>query len=82
MAGLARGGRVTIRRPADDGGGAGYVLEHIDWFQCTLPDGVVPVNQDGEVDEFRLMTRDELLARLQRDEFTLEAALMLCAAGV
>lgn len=82
VAGLARGGRVTIRRPADDGGGAGYVLEHIDWFQCTLPDGVVPVNQDGEVDEFRLMTRDELLARLQRDEFTLEAALMLCAAGV
>ncbi len=82
VTGLGAGGTVSIRRPAADGNGAGYVVEHISWFQCTLPDGLVPCNQDGEVDEFRLMARDELWARLQRDEFTLEAALLLCAAGL
>lgn len=74
------GGRVTTRRPADDGGGAGYVIEHIDWFRCTVPEGMVPVNQDGEVERFELLDRQQLLTRLQRDEFTPEAALILCAA--
>ena len=80
--GVARGGQVDFSRPSREGGGVGYMVERIDWFRCTVPEGLEPRNQDGEVDEFRLMTRDELLARLQRDEFTLEAALMLCAAGV
>ena len=46
------GGRITTRRPAADGGGAGYVIEHIDWYRSTVPEGVVPVNQDGEVERF------------------------------
>ena len=76
------GGRVAIRRPSGGGGAAGgYTVEHVDWFQCTVPDGVVPVNQDGEVDEFRLMTGQEVLQRLHQNEFTLEAALVLCAMG-
>jgi len=41
---------------------------------------VEPVNQDGEVDAFFCMDEGELLARLARDEFTLEAALVLGAA--
>lgn len=82
LQGLRPGGQVRIEQPARDGGGAGYVVERIDWFQCTVPEGVEPVNGDGEVDEFRLMAPGELQARLERDEFTLEAALILCAAGV
>ncbi len=80
LSGVGPGGAVATRRPVPDGGGTGYVIEHIDWYRGVLPHGVVPQNQDGEVDEFRLMTPAEVLARLERNEFTLEAALILCAA--
>jgi 8-oxo-dGTP pyrophosphatase MutT (NUDIX family) len=73
-------GRVRIRRPCGDGKGAGYVSEQIDWYRCTVPDGLVPRNQDGEVAQFALMSRSQLLEALRRGEFTLEAALILCAA--
>lgn len=76
LARLQRIGRVSIRRPTGEPG-AGYVVEHIDWYRCEVPDGVVPVNQDGEVAQFRLMEPAEVLTRLQRDEFTIEAALIL-----
>ena len=68
---------LTIRKPSQDGNGAGYVVEEIDWYTCTLPDGMVPVNQDGEVAQFQLMTSAEVIAGMQRDEFTTEAALIL-----
>jgi 8-oxo-dGTP pyrophosphatase MutT (NUDIX family) len=76
---VALRGRVNLQRPADNTG-VGYVVEDIDWFSCTVPEGVVPVNQDGEVAQFQLLERAELVARLQRDEFTLEASLILAAA--
>ena len=74
---LVRGGVLAIRQPARDGNGAGYVVEDIDWFTCTVPDDVRPVNQDGEVAQFVLMTSDEVIAAMQRGEFTTEAALIL-----
>ena len=76
------GGSITIRRPTgeSDDEGVGYVVEDTDWFHCTVPNDVVPVNQDGEVAQFLLLEPGELVARLQRDEFTLEAALILAAA--
>jgi 8-oxo-dGTP pyrophosphatase MutT (NUDIX family) len=77
---LAHGGRIATRRPSD--GAAGYVVEHIDWYRCVVPDGVTPVNQDGEVAQFRLMDGRELKDRLERDEFTLEAALILSRCGL
>lgn len=80
---VSYGGRVSLRRPAQEAkhamGGAGFMVEHIDWFRCSVPEGLVPQNQDGEVAQFVLMDRRELLARLQRDEFTTEAALVLVA---
>lgn len=79
---LRHGGSVRMTAPARDGGGAGYVVEHLDWFECTVPQGQVPVNQDGEVEEFRLLAPGELRERLHRGEFTLEAGLILCAAGL
>ena len=79
LRGVALRGRVNLQRPADNTG-VGYVVEDIDWFSCTVPQGLVPVNQDGEVAQFQLLERAELVARLQRDEFTLEASLILVAA--
>ncbi|MES2941609.1 MAG: NUDIX domain-containing protein [Pseudomonadota bacterium] len=76
---LHYGGSLTTRRPAHDGGGAGYVVEQIDWYCCTVPEGLVPDNQDGEVEKFCLMDSAQLLGVLQNSEFTLEAALILAA---
>jgi 8-oxo-dGTP pyrophosphatase MutT (NUDIX family) len=73
-------GRVSTRRPAEDGKGAGYVVEDIDWYRCTVPQGQMPDNQDGEVAQFRLMPPEEVLAGLQKGDFTLEAALILADA--
>lgn len=78
---LAWGGRITTRRPSDDGQGRGYVVEHIDWYRCVVPEDVVPNNQDGEVAQFALMEADEVAQRLQQGEFTTEAALILAMAA-
>jgi 8-oxo-dGTP pyrophosphatase MutT (NUDIX family) len=83
---VVKGGCVTIRRPtadAGDGGddhGIGYVVENIDWFSGSLPDGVAPDNQDGEVAQFQVLQIPNLIERLHNNEFTLEAALILVAA--
>ncbi|APW39089.1 NUDIX hydrolase [Rhodoferax koreense] len=79
LQGLRHGGFVTTRRPSDDGGGAGYVIERIDWFVATLPEGLLPVNQDGEVERFELINDEELWRRMLADEFTTEAALIQAA---
>ncbi|MDO9402708.1 MAG: NUDIX domain-containing protein [Polaromonas sp.] len=76
---LRRGGRVKTARPSSDGGAA-YVMEYIDWYTCTVPDGLAPVNQDGEVAQFVLMDAADMLAAMKRDEFTTEAALILADA--
>jgi 8-oxo-dGTP pyrophosphatase MutT (NUDIX family) len=76
---LRKGGQVLTRRPLPEQA-HGYVVEVLHWFTCTLPAGVEPENQDGEVAGFRRMTADEVLARLERDEFTVDAALVLLAA--
>jgi len=76
---LRYGGRLHTCRPARDGRGAGYVSEHIDWYHCVVPEGVVPVNQDGEVEGFALMDGHELLQKMCDGKFTLEAALIQAA---
>jgi 8-oxo-dGTP pyrophosphatase MutT (NUDIX family) len=76
LRGLRYGGRVTTRRPTGDVRG-GYVVEHIDWYRCVVPQGTVPANQDGEVQQFALLDDAQVAAQLLGDEFTLEAALVL-----
>ncbi|MDP1955230.1 MAG: NUDIX domain-containing protein [Polaromonas sp.] len=76
---LRYGGRIHTCRPARDGGGAGYLDEHLDWYHCTVADGLVPVNQDGEVESFALLEGEELLQKMQDQEFTLEAMLIQAA---
>ena len=76
---VTHGGRVTTRRPSGEGS-AGYVVEFVDWYQCVVPEGLVPVNQDGEVSQFALVSTAEARSLLQREEFTTEAALVFVAA--
>ena len=73
---LRYGGRIPTRRPSSDVPG-GYVVEHIDWYGCVVPEGVVPANQDGEVQQFALLDAGEVVRRLLSSQFTLEAALIL-----
>ena len=66
--------RITVRRPLEAGS---YMVEHMHCFAARVPAGLVPVNQDGEVQRFEAQTRDELRRRLHADAFTVEAALEL-----
>jgi 8-oxo-dGTP pyrophosphatase MutT (NUDIX family) len=75
---LRAGGRITVRRPVADG----YMVEHIEFFVAIVPDGLTPINQDGEVARFECLDREALHARIERGEFTLEAALILAEAMV
>ena len=79
---VVHGGCITVTRPSGDASdlGIGYLVETTDWFLATVPDGVVPVNQDGEVAQFELLDAEALVTRLENNEFTLEAALILVAA--
>ncbi len=81
LSGLRLGGWVATQRPTP-GTPGGYTVERIAWYLAQVPAGIVPSNQDGEVAQFRLMTVDEVSAQLAVDGFTLDAALMLVAAGV
>ena len=70
---LHAAGRITVRRPVADG----YMVERIEIFAATVPDGITPTNQDGEVARFECLGRPALRARIESGEFTAEAALIL-----
>lgn len=76
---LAPAGEVVTRRPSANVP-HGYVVERLTLYRCVLPEGVVPSNIDGEVAQFRRMPPAEVRERLERMEFTIDAALMLVQA--
>ncbi|WP_313295204.1 NUDIX hydrolase [Diaphorobacter sp.] len=76
---VRHGGHVDFAQPAEEEDNHGYMRERIDWFSATVPDGMAPENQDGEVERFERLPPDEVQARLARAEFTPEAALILAA---
>jgi hypothetical protein len=55
----------------------GYMVEHIEMFVAVAPEGLAPLNQDGEVERFESLSRAALIERLHADAFTLEAAMVL-----
>ena len=77
--GVARGGQVDFSRPSREGGGVGYMVERIDGFRCTVPEGLEPRNQDGEVERFELWSPAQVRECIAAGGFTLEAALVLSA---
>ncbi len=74
---LRYGGQVQTSLPEGQGREAGYIVEQIDWYRCVVPQGLKPVNQDGEVEQFALLEEEALLESLRRHDFTPEAALLL-----
>ncbi|MEG0921644.1 MAG: NUDIX domain-containing protein [Comamonas sp.] len=71
------GGVLHFRQPDADGGDdLGFMHEDIHWYAATLPEGVVPQNQDGEVAQFAPWTADEVQRQLALAQFTPEAALV------
>lgn len=74
--GLRDLGRVCVRRPVPQG----YMVEWVEMFEATVPDGVEPANRDGEVAAFACLDRATIESHLRGGAFTLEAALVLIAA--
>jgi isopentenyldiphosphate isomerase len=74
---LHHAGHFTMRMPSAPDCGLGYVVERIDWFEAVLPDSLMPNNQDGEVQQFKLVSPDVLLDMLVANVFTTEAAIIL-----
>ena len=77
--GLTWGGIVHINRPTTDGVGS-YISERVDWYRATIPNNLVPTNQDGEVAQFAKVPRESMMAGIAAGKFTLEAGLVTAAA--
>ncbi len=76
---LRHGGVFELKQPSDEGDGCGYIRERIHWYAATVPDGVVPDNQDGEVQGFALLPAEQVQAWAAAQRFTPEAALVWAA---
>jgi 8-oxo-dGTP pyrophosphatase MutT (NUDIX family) len=74
---LRPGPTLWSRRPLPDGGGQGYLNERLLCAQLTLPEGLRPVNQDGEVQAFALWRPHELREGIAQGLLTLDAARIL-----
>jgi 8-oxo-dGTP pyrophosphatase MutT (NUDIX family) len=74
---LAHAGHLVIQRPSGGADTVGYTVERLDWYRATLPEGVAPENQDGEVERFDRVDGDRLRADIAAGRYTLEAALIL-----
>jgi 8-oxo-dGTP pyrophosphatase MutT (NUDIX family) len=77
LTGVAHGGHVDFSRPSSEACGAGYMRERIDWFRAEVPGGMVPANQDGEVERFDLLPMDTVRDQVAAGQFTPEAALVI-----
>jgi 8-oxo-dGTP pyrophosphatase MutT (NUDIX family) len=70
---LARGGRIHVTRVVPEG----YQSEIVQVFDAVIPDGVALANQDGEVAAIERRDLDAVVEAIERNEFTLESALVL-----
>lgn len=70
-------GSYTVRRPVDDSGRHGYMVETVHAFSCVLGDGGVPVNHDGEVLRFDRFTDDQIDKMVLAGQLALEAAVAI-----
>ncbi|MGL4667970.1 MAG: NUDIX domain-containing protein [Saezia sp.] len=54
----------------------GYMVEHGLWAEREIPDGVVPVNLDGEVSSFVKLSPQEVLEKMRKGEVASVACLI------
>ena len=71
MAALVAGRRFRVARDLAEG----FQREEISVFDLALPAGLLPQNQDGEVQSHTLMTLDQALAHAAAGDMTVDAAL-------
>ena len=77
LADMRWGGVLQFRQPGMDGGDdIGYMHEDIHWYAATVPHGMEPQNQDGEVAQFASWSADEVQQQLAQSQFTPEASLV------
>ncbi len=69
---LQRGGRIRFTRPVPEG----FQVEDVQVFDATLPPQARPRNRDGEVAEIECRDVPAVVAAIEHEEFTLEAALV------
>jgi 8-oxo-dGTP pyrophosphatase MutT (NUDIX family) len=69
---LARGGRVQVTRRVPEG----FQSEFVQVFDAVVPAGTALRNQDGEVAAIEARPPEAVVAAIERDEFTLESALV------
>jgi 8-oxo-dGTP pyrophosphatase MutT (NUDIX family) len=70
---LQRGRSFHIERPVPEG----LQSETIHVFDAALAADIIPQNQDGEADAIERRAIDHVVAAIERDEFTLESALVM-----
>lgn len=76
-------GQYTVRRPVDDSGSHGYMVEVVHTYAWLLPPGLQPDNRDGEVMAFAAHDAQAIDDRVAHGELTLEAAVAIAlSAGV
>ena len=66
-------GHVRISRPTPDG----WHDEVLHVYNLPLPHGFVPLNQDGEVQAFACLSASEVMAQIEAQQFTADAALAI-----
>ncbi len=66
-------GVFIVRRVVPEG----YQVEHTRVTDCVIPAGFTPKNLDGEVEEIRQASREEVLQMIEQGAFTVEAALSI-----
>ncbi len=69
---VTRGGRVHVTRVVPEG----FQSEIVQVFDAVLPPHALPRNLDGEVEAIEFRPVEAVVAAIERDEFTLESALV------
>jgi 8-oxo-dGTP pyrophosphatase MutT (NUDIX family) len=70
---IKRGNTIHTQRNIPEG----LLVEELLCWDIDLPDTVMPVNQDGEVEKFELWPIDKIIAGIAEQQFTVEAALII-----
>jgi 8-oxo-dGTP pyrophosphatase MutT (NUDIX family) len=70
---VARGSRFSVQRLVTEG----LMIETVQVFDLRLEAGFVPINRDGEVAAFEVLSTEATLTAIERGDFTLQASMAI-----
>jgi 8-oxo-dGTP pyrophosphatase MutT (NUDIX family) len=70
---VKRGNTIQTRRNIPEG----LLVEELLCWDIDLPTTVIPINQDGEVEQFQLWSIEKIIGGIADQQFTVEAALII-----